>query len=946
MKLGFLLGVFLLLSFSTTSVSAQAISGRVISKATKEGVAFANITIPSLASRSRKVGVNADENGRFLMALRSLPIIIEITAVGYKGLRFEVTTENFSREIVIELEEAAQQLDAVIISSEKMTVQELRAPVEISKLSLSEIQNTPSFNFYDAIGNLKGVDVTTQSVVLNSVNTRGFNSTTNQRFKQFTDGIDNQAPGLSFSLGNIIGPNPLDIESIELIPGPGSAVYGPSTFNGVLDMKTKNPFDYQGLSFTAKGASISQDKDQSQFITLGENFISELAGRYAFAIKDKVGLKVAGSVLRGVDFRASNYDNIGPGDSFDRIYSLDNQGINGVNIYGDDRASFVIVPQGFTFSEGAVLPNGIDTAFFVTRRGYQEEDLVNYQAENIKFNAELQIKLTENLLLSAASFYGRADAMITGDDRIALRNFEIRQHKAEISGKNFLIRGYRSSQSSGQTYNVGLLAEHLIQRAKPDAIWFQQYTALYNTGLRSLIQARSMADTGFPASIYMNRLDPGTPEFEAMKAEIIQSRVPGVGAAIFDRSALSNIEAKLDLKEKQSFFEDLQVGGSYRFYDPESAGTIFTDSIGYDVTNFEYGFFTEVSKSLDSLTELSASIRYDKNENFEGKFSQRLSVVRTHKERHYFRLSLQRGFRLPNVREQFFNQDFGEKRIIGGLRQVTDPYDLHGNAITVDALDRYNQRITDIIAEGSIKLDATKIDNLDIISEGVIQEGQFSGIKPERITSFELGYRTLIENKKFIEITFYRNYYKNFIGNLRVVKPRTSPSIDLLRAAEQANNLGSSDLIFVTDNSDRPIVSQGLELLYDVSGNSGTYFTINATFANIIQQSDDPLTPGFNTPPFKFNFKVGDETVVENFGVELTWRSRSAFDWESPFLDGRVDGFSTLDVQFTFKIPSLNSLLRIGGNNMIGIKQFNSFGGPEIGGFYYLNFTYDPFQSR
>ena len=933
--------VLFLTVFASTALlnesQAQVISGTVISSENKAPIPFTNVLIPSVSSNQQRVGVSADDKGVFMIAVRSLPIELEFSAVGFSSRRVLVTVDNYRERLTVELTPNQQQLESVVISSEKLSEQELRAPIEISRLSLAEIQTTPSFNFYDAVGNLKGVDLTTQSVVISSVNTRGFNSTSNQRFKQFTDGIDSEAPGLSFSLGNIIGPSALDVESLNLIPGPSTALFGPSAFNGVLDMKTKNPFDYQGFTFNVKGATASIDKDNQSFIRIG-NFISDLSARYAVAYKDKIGFKISTSIINGVDFRARDYSNIGSGDVFAEQYTARNQGINGVNVYGDDRASIMVVP---------LRPNvatSRDTAFSITRQGYREEDLVNYKANNIKFNTELQFKFTEDMSLSLATFYGKANSMITGIDRLALRDFAITQHKLELNGKNFLVRGYTTQQNSGNTFNVGLLADRLLQIAKPNEIWFDQFQRLYSAG-RGFTASRSLSDSRFPGQ-YLNRFEPETTRFDSVRTAIIRSGDPNTGAAIIDESKLYHVDARYDLKDNQQFFDSFFVGGNARLYDPESAGTIFTDSLGNDVTNFQYGFFTEMSKDLDLRTNVTASLRYDKNENFDAKFSQRLSVVHQLEDIHYFRFSAQRGFRLPNINEQFLNQNIGEKRVIGGLQEVTDVYDLHNNAFLLNALDEYNNRIVEGVANLELEFETGKLELLNILEDGIIRDGQFTGLKPEQITSFELGYRSLVEGKRLFEVTFYRNYYKNFIGNLRVIKPRTSPTVDLARAAEQANNPGASDIIFVAENSNAPIITQGIELLYDYTANSGTYFTVNATFANIIQDSDDPLTPGFNTPPFKWNAKLGHRRITENFAAELTWRSRSNLEWRSPFIDGEVEDFSTFDIQFTFKIPDAHTLIKVGGNNMYNIDQYNSFGGPEINAFYYVSLIYDPFQSR
>ena len=128
----------------------------------------------------------------------------------------------------------------------------LSSPISIETLSYQDIKNSGSFNFYHAIGNLKGVDRIHSGMGALSLNTLGFGSTINNRFAQFIDGVDNQIPDLNFTLGNLTGISELDIETIEVIPLTSSAVYGPNAMNGVMNVRSKSPFEKIGLSATAK----------------------------------------------------------------------------------------------------------------------------------------------------------------------------------------------------------------------------------------------------------------------------------------------------------------------------------------------------------------------------------------------------------------------------------------------------------------------------------------------------------------------------------------------------------------------------------------------------------------------------------------------------------------------------------------------------------------------
>ena len=124
----------------------------------------------------------------------------------------------------------------------------MRSPVSIEKMNLRDIQQISTANFYDGFYQLKGVDMNVHGLTFRLPNARGFNDYTNYRMNQIIDGVENISPGLSFSAGNIFGLSQLDIESLEMVIGASSALYGPGGMNGTLVMTSKDPF-IQGFRF-------------------------------------------------------------------------------------------------------------------------------------------------------------------------------------------------------------------------------------------------------------------------------------------------------------------------------------------------------------------------------------------------------------------------------------------------------------------------------------------------------------------------------------------------------------------------------------------------------------------------------------------------------------------------------------------------------------------------
>ena len=198
------------------------------------------------------------------------------------------------------------------------------------------------------------------------------------------------------------------------------------------------------------------------------------------------------------------------------------------------------------------------------------------------------------------------------------------QHKLELTGKNFFVRGYMTSEDAGDSYDTRFAAININRAWKSDADWFGQYTGAF-LGLIPGVQAgshqvaRAVADTG--------RFVPGTPEFQEAFDRITTDPDLVTGSKFQDNTKLYHADANYNLRNLIDFAE-FQIGGSYRRYSLNSSGSIFTDydgAIDYD----EYGLYTQMQKSFleDDRLKLTSSIRYDKAQNFDGNFSPRVSLA-------------------------------------------------------------------------------------------------------------------------------------------------------------------------------------------------------------------------------------------------------------------------------------------------------------------------------
>ncbi|MCC7380033.1 MAG: carboxypeptidase-like regulatory domain-containing protein, partial [Chitinophagaceae bacterium] len=238
---------FLLANILTVAAIAQSvtINGNVRNSSTKEASGAVSVIV-----KGQDEGTFTDDKGNFKITVKSLPVTLLITSVGYEMQ--EVTVTSAAKPIQVEFKPTNILGQEVVVSANRVPQKIMESPVSIERVSAANIRNSPVSNYYDVVTSLKGVDVTTSSLTFRTPTTRGFNSSGNTRFNQLVDGMDNQAPGLNFSVGAIIGLSELDVDNIELLSGASSALYGPGGMNGTLLMTSKNPFKYQGLSFLVK----------------------------------------------------------------------------------------------------------------------------------------------------------------------------------------------------------------------------------------------------------------------------------------------------------------------------------------------------------------------------------------------------------------------------------------------------------------------------------------------------------------------------------------------------------------------------------------------------------------------------------------------------------------------------------------------------------------------
>lgn len=908
------------------------VKGKVTNGESNEPLVGVNIYL-----KNRTIGTITNNEGEFEIKINSEPPFdLVFSIIGYR--HEEITVYQSEQDLSVELQEEVILGQEIVVAASRVEENLLRSPVSIERLDMLELKNTSSANFYDGLHAINNVDMIVHSLTFRTLNTRGFNGDANYRLNQLIDGVENTPPGLGFAAGNIFGVSPLDIQSVELLVGASSALYGPGGMNGILLMSTKNPFDFQGLSFSTQTGVMNINSD----IRSAPSLMEDINLRFAKSYKDKFAFKLSASYLRAEDWYAGDYrDRTNLNDL--SLTRKSNPGYDGVNVYGDDIIVPVnlkdVAPQvaaGVAEAQGLVpgtpefdaevqrivdlFPDQV-----ITRTGYKEKDFVDYNTQNLRANTTLHYRFNSRLEAIAHAAYGQGSSVYTAINRFALQDFRIFSGKLELTGSNFYIRTYGTFENSGDTYDSGTAGLRFNELWKPSEEWyadyiegFAQHLLLGNPEESAHTFGRLLADNrdeygnvfteGDPA-----RPLPGTPEFNNMFNQIITVPVNEGGALVVDKSKLYHIEGLYDLRE---FIELAEIifGVSHRIYSVNSEGTIFIDKPGDPIIINQFGAFTQVVRKLvNERVKLTGSARYDKNEFFKGRFTPRFSCVFSlgPENAHNFRGSYQTAFRFPAIADQWVDLNTGMFIVLGGLPDVQNKYGFNDNPV--------------------YPLSGTNpITDYPVIEYGPFDIPEFG---PEKVNAIELGYKGLLLKKMLlVDASVYQNAYNGFQATQVLVQNPDTPDERRFKT------------IVSTDD---PVTAYGWAVSADLRVLGGYAIKANISHNKLEPSGDRP--PGFqsrfNTPEFRSNLSLGNRKINRLFGFQVNWHWQNKFLWESDFGVSEIPAFSTLDAQISLTLKKLRSRIKVGGSNLLNNYHTSSFGSAQIGGLYYVTWLFDEFMN-
>jgi outer membrane receptor protein involved in Fe transport len=963
-----LLSIGLFISFNVFCQTVT-ISGNVKSNVNKDVVPEVSVTV-----KGSKVGTFTNDKGNFRLTTTSpLPLTLVFSSIGYETQ--EVVVSNASDVVHIDFKPAFSLGAEVVVSASRVPQRILESPVTIQRIGSAAIRNTPQAQYYDALRGLTGVDVTTSGLIFTSITTRGFNGSGNPRFNQFVDGMDNQAPGLNFSVASIVGLTELDVDNMELLSGASSALYGSGGMNGTLLMTSKDPFKYQGVSFQVKEGVMHLSGGDGKSDPQKPSPYNDYTVRWGQKLSDKFAFKINAQFIEAKDWVANDQSDytqtFGTGSANHTIAGTraSDPNYNGVNVYGDETfANMNSVANsvqtqtnnGILAATGGQLDvvsqlNGFLTAYYpttpptqaqlgafltglagsltpaqqaalipavqnllpfavglhygvipnqnVSRTGFPESQIINNNTVSFKASGGVYYKITPNTEASITGNWGTGNTVYTGADRYSLKDFKMGQYKFEIKSEKWFFRFYTTQENAGKTFDATVTTRLFNEAWKASTTWFPEYTGAYvgaiSQGASSAAAhqaARAYADQGMPT--------PGSAQFKAMFDSVASRPLSSGGGLLLDRSNLYHTEGQYNLSDIVKVV-DVLVGASWRQYVLNSQGTIFADTTGPIHTN-EYGAYVQVSKRLFDILRLTASGRYDKNDNFQGKFTPRVSAVLTVAPDQNIRASYQSAYRFPSNQNQWINLNTGEGILIGGLPQLRNFYNFTGNPV---------------------------------FNAATFQPQTFGTFKPESVNAYELGYKGLFGKRFLIDAYGYYSQYHDFIGRVQVVQS-TSGNPATINPADPTSYQGYS----VSTNSANKVSTYGWGLSADYLLDGNYAIGVNISSDNI-HNPDSTFATYFNTPKYRFNITFSNSGFgpQKRYGFNVDYRWQDKYYTEADFVQGPVSAFGTFDAQVSYKLSGIRSLIKIGGCNILNHYYTSQFGNPAIGGMYYISFGYNVF---
>ncbi|HEX5315072.1 MAG TPA: TonB-dependent receptor, partial [Candidatus Kapabacteria bacterium] len=295
-----LIFVILVLAFSAPCAPAQPgtsgiLSGQVTGP---DGAPLAGVSVRAILQldtlHTHSTITHADGVFRF-QALAPGSYTVHFALLGYLPLSKDESIPNGAEvKLNVQLEEAPVGSQEVVVTASRHPEKATNAPASITVVPAEAIREQVLSTPTDILSSVPGIDIAHEGIAMSTYSGRSFHSVFGSDMLTMNDYHSLEVPAIGGFYGILIPEIPADIERVEIVRGPGSALYGPEAATGVIHFISKSPFESQGADVSVAG---------------GERNYFDGALRYAQALSDNFAFKVSGHILRANDWSIADDPN-------------------------------------------------------------------------------------------------------------------------------------------------------------------------------------------------------------------------------------------------------------------------------------------------------------------------------------------------------------------------------------------------------------------------------------------------------------------------------------------------------------------------------------------------------------------------------------------------------------------------------------------------------------
>jgi len=964
--------ILTLLTGQTLFAQSYDVRGKVVDKETGEALIGVNI----FSEENRLRGTTTDFDGNYVMSVEA-GIKLVFRYVGYLDTTFTI---NSSKELNVEMLTAAMDLNTVVISASRRKEKILDAPAAIEVIGAKKLEGKAAINAQDHLKNVSGVHIIKSGIQGGTPSVRGFGGYYTSYMMTLVDNRSAQVPNFRSNAFNLISTTVDDIDRIEVLKGPASALYGPNTSEGVVHMITKSPIDHQQTKFVAGIGVRTANKDTLKIVEtdeprfdsrdVAERLIGTVEFRHADTIHSKrpnlkTGYKISSAFFRGLDWKYND---------------------------PNDPATFV---KYLPSSDGIIPLNGLGEPLTQEQidageQGFVQENERDETINKFSIDTRLDFRIGEETELVFAGGFNLSNSIdMTPIGGLQQVGWRYSYFQTRILWKDFFIQGYANFSNSGKSFYLPT-GGILIDRSKYYALqaqhsWEPVKQLKFVYGIDGFF---TRANTDYTLNGRYEDVDAINETGAYIQGDYkIHPKLTFIAATRMD---YHNQIRKLFFSPRAAFLYKPTAGQNIRLTFNRAFRTPGTSSYFIDVRQAEL----PTGIGIRALGTPNDGLQYSFDNN------------------PFYENQLLPQFRTPFSADPYGYYNVGDESVNNaGWQGILDAIKSElpkqfGLTQSIDILDE----IVDEMIASLLPSEITDIDHVvkDLNSTTRTFENSdwtnlrdIEGLKQVTTYSYELGYKGLIANFLMLSVDFYKTDHKNYLAPITFVTPAVLLDADqvidqigplleanlndpdnaiyntlLLGLLDQNESLGGNNNGEVYDElggfiheavsnlpigTITPMQANGPEMMlvtrnigdvsvYGLETGLTAYLSENIVINGYYSwvDKDSISVPGaqfgyvaLNAPKHRFSF--GGNYFIEKIGLNVGAR----FNWQAGFpvnsgnFAGRVPAYHEMDLDLSWSPPKNDHVsVTLSISNLYNNFHQHFIGSPEIGMMTMLKASY------